>query len=102
MSKLIAINSSLLSMLAGYSGDFCERDRDGCVEGAGCFMGVNCTDVPAPGTGAVCRSCPLGLTGDGVTCQGKCFSASVLFLYHLTVNAVHCMTTVHDSLKIST
>ena len=23
--------------------------------------------------------CPLGLTGDGVTCQGKCFSASVLY-----------------------
>ena len=27
-------------------------------------------DIPAPGTGAVCGSCPLGYTGDGLKCYG--------------------------------
>ncbi|XP_065193831.1 mucin-like protein [Sycon ciliatum] len=52
-----------------YTGDRCEEDRDGCVQGAGCFQGVICTDVPAPGSGAICRDCPSGTTGDGVMCM---------------------------------
>eukprot|EP00117_Sycon_ciliatum_P009054 scpid1187/ scgid4064/ Laminin subunit alpha-5; Laminin-10 subunit alpha; Laminin-11 subunit alpha; Laminin-15 subunit alpha len=51
-----------------YSGNRCEADADGCKE-VSCYMGVECTDVPAPGTGANCSDCPAGLTGDGSTCQ---------------------------------
>lgn len=42
-------------------------DTDGCTPDP-CFAGVACTDVPAPGTGATCGSCPSGTMGDGFTC----------------------------------
>ena len=48
-------------------GQFCERDTDGCSE-IQCFEGVQCTDVPAPGVGAYCGSCPTGYTGNGLKC----------------------------------
>jgi len=51
-----------------YSGDYCADDRDGCVDGNGCYTGVSCTDNAAPLTGATCGSCPAGTTGDGSTC----------------------------------
>ncbi|KAI8503921.1 hypothetical protein Bbelb_179890 [Branchiostoma belcheri] len=49
---------------AGYEGDgrTCE-DADGCLEGI-CVLEAACTDVPAPGVGAVC-TCPPGMEGDG-------------------------------------
>lgn len=52
-----------------FSGEFCEEDRNGCSE-IQCFEGVECMDVPAPGVGAVCSSCPEGYTGDATKCYG--------------------------------
>ena len=42
-------------------------EMDGCA-GDPCFDGVACADVPAPGTGFECGSCPEGFSGDGVDC----------------------------------
>ena len=56
--------------LLAYNGRFCELDVDGCSE-ISCFEGVNCTDNPAPQTGATCGPCPAGLVGDGTRCVGK-------------------------------
>ena len=53
-----------------YSGDTCSEDENGCSN-IECFRGVECLDVPAPGVGAVCGSCPAGFTGDGLKCSGK-------------------------------
>ena len=54
---------------AAYSGAFCEKDRNGCLE-ASCYTGVQCYDVPAPGVGIMCGSCPSGYIGDGQNCAG--------------------------------
>ena len=57
-------------MAAAYTGRFCNEDLDGCTELI-CFAGVECMDVPAPGTGATCGPCPDGFSGDdGVNCIG--------------------------------
>ena len=58
-------------MCSAYSGELCNADRDGCVSGGGCYLGVSCTDIAAPATGATCGACPSGLTGDGMMCSGK-------------------------------
>ncbi|XP_064384249.1 uncharacterized protein LOC135333252 isoform X3 [Halichondria panicea] len=50
-----------------YSGQFCEEDRDGCLD-IQCFKGTDCTDIPAPEAGARCSTCPLGYTGNSLTC----------------------------------
>ncbi|XP_078614309.1 uncharacterized protein LOC144883590 [Branchiostoma floridae x Branchiostoma japonicum] len=57
---------------AGYEGDgrTCE-DTDGCLEGI-CELEAVCTDVPAPGVGAVC-TCPPGMDGDGRQDGTGCF-----------------------------
>merc|ERR1719334_3109263 len=52
---------------SGWEGERCNMDTPGCRDG-GCYHGVVCSDVPAPGTGFRCASCPRGLTGDGATC----------------------------------
>ena len=52
-----------------FDGDLCEEDRNGCLDVV-CYEGVDCLDVPAPGMGAECDSCPPGLTGDGSKCFG--------------------------------
>ncbi|KAK3235406.1 hypothetical protein CYMTET_54387 [Cymbomonas tetramitiformis] len=36
---------------------------------APCSADVQCTDVPAPGSGYLCDECPEGYTGDGITCN---------------------------------
>ena len=58
------------SFLKAYSGDTCSEDMNGCVE-IQCFEGVDCFDIPAPGTGAQCGPCPTGFTGDGLKCTGN-------------------------------
>lgn len=55
--------------IAAFSGRFCEEDHNGCSE-IQCFDGVECMDIPAPGVGAVCGSCPEGYTGDTLKCYG--------------------------------
>ena len=55
---------------SAYAGRFCTEDDNGCEE-LSCFMGVQCTDIRAPGVGATCGDCPDGFTGDGVKCIGK-------------------------------
>ena len=62
------------SLHTAYSGDTCNDDRNGCFSGGGCYMGVLCADVAAPGSGATCAACPSGLTGDGRVCSGKAIS----------------------------
>ncbi|PKN59542.1 MAG: hypothetical protein CVU56_00515 [Deltaproteobacteria bacterium HGW-Deltaproteobacteria-14] len=53
---------------AGYEGDGTScADPDGC-DAAPCFVGVDCADVPAPGTGYVCDACPASMWGDGESC----------------------------------
>ncbi|XP_078670160.1 uncharacterized protein LOC144910683 isoform X25 [Branchiostoma floridae x Branchiostoma belcheri] len=64
---------SLLRVVAcqcgpGLEGTFCEVDIDGCEDDP-CYMGVNCTDVPAPGVGYTCSACPDGTEGDGTKCR---------------------------------
>ena len=63
---------------AAFDGEFCEEDRNGCLDVV-CYEGVNCVDVPAPGLGADCGSCPPGLTGNG----SKCFGMSVMLINFL-------------------
>lgn len=53
----------------GWEGRYCGNDLDGCSE-LTCFEGVQCYDVPAPGSGAICGSCPDGYMGDGEKCAG--------------------------------
>ncbi|KAK3283135.1 hypothetical protein CYMTET_9156 [Cymbomonas tetramitiformis] len=61
---------------AGYTGTGktgCQNE-DGCaVEGrTGCYG--ECIDVAPPGTGHTCAPCPLGMVGDGATCDADlCF-----------------------------
>ncbi|KAK3265299.1 hypothetical protein CYMTET_26006 [Cymbomonas tetramitiformis] len=46
-------------------------DEDGCAMAAadgGCYPGVPCSDIPAPGSGYTCGRCPVGMEGDGVSC----------------------------------
>ncbi|KAK3262228.1 hypothetical protein CYMTET_28902, partial [Cymbomonas tetramitiformis] len=47
---------------------------DGCAL-APCFPGVECTDISAPGVGAVCSACPKGYLGDGRSCYADVCSA---------------------------
>ena len=65
-----AYQKQLFDSSSAYSGRFCEVDVNGCSE-ISCFEGVNCTDNPAPQTGATCGPCPAGLEGDGIKCVGK-------------------------------
>ena len=58
-----------LHTCVGWKGRYCEEDQNGCSELA-CFEGVQCYDVPAPGSGAICGPCPLGYQGDGEKCAG--------------------------------
>jgi hypothetical protein len=55
---------------SGWEGELCDQDIDGCADSP-CSEGVECADVPAPGTGYVCGACPQGyddLYGDGTVC----------------------------------
>ena len=72
-----------------FAGRFCEEDRNGCSE-IECFEGVECMDVPAPGVGAVCGSCPLGYTGDS-----KCFGKILLTSFKMK-----CMQASYKSTDI--
>lgn len=53
-----------------FSGPFCQEDHNGCAD-TRCFEGVECMDVPAPGTGAVCGPCPQGYTNVSQKCYGN-------------------------------
>ena len=46
-----------------WTGNNCADDRDDCLIG-GCFPGVECTDVTAPGVGVTCGPCPEFTTGN--------------------------------------
>ncbi len=46
---------------------FPSLDIPGCTENS-CYAGVECHDVPAPGTGFICDPCPQGMIGDGIQC----------------------------------
>ncbi|KAK3262729.1 hypothetical protein CYMTET_28436 [Cymbomonas tetramitiformis] len=61
---------------AGMSGTGSTRceEIDGCGASP-CFDGVECSDIPAPGVGAVCGGCPEGLVGDGRACELDACSA---------------------------
>nr|XP_039255068.1 uncharacterized protein LOC120331949 isoform X2 [Styela clava] len=49
----------------------CLNDKNGCRDDP-CFEGVECIDVPAPGTGFQCEKCPRGYLGDGIVCYAVC------------------------------
>ncbi|XP_013396516.1 sushi, von Willebrand factor type A, EGF and pentraxin domain-containing protein 1 isoform X1 [Lingula anatina] len=53
---------------SGWEGARCEVDVPGCREGS-CYQGVQCIDIPAPGLGFRCESCPPGMLGDGASCR---------------------------------
>ncbi len=63
---------SLGSDVAGYDGQFCEGDRDDCVQQP-CGEEAECVDNPAPMVGVTCV-CPDGfnVTEDGTRCLGTC------------------------------
>ena len=56
--------------LPAWTGAFCEVDYNGCLDLV-CFPGVQCVDVPAPGTGANCGPCPDGYNKVDNKCQGE-------------------------------
>ena len=60
----------MFSLYSAWVGDYCEEDLDGCSEFS-CFPGVQCFDVPAPGSGAVCGPCPMGYVKDEEKCAGR-------------------------------
>lgn len=53
----------------GYGGRLCGEDIDGCND-VDCFPGVECTDNPAPLTGATCGDCPNGTLARNDSCEG--------------------------------
>ena len=65
----LTVTNLITGSYLAYSGQFCGKDRDGCAEES-CYNGVQCYDIPAPGVGRRCGLCPLGYTGDGITCTG--------------------------------
>ena len=63
---------SLSSHTPAWDGRYCGEDVDGCTN-ATCSEGVECTDIPAPGVGAMCGpNCLGGYSGDGSNCVGEC------------------------------
>ncbi|XP_076810619.1 uncharacterized protein LOC143453252 isoform X4 [Clavelina lepadiformis] len=52
-----------------YDGLYCDEDFNPCLYEPPCYDGVECTDVPAPGSGYECGACPSGSTGDGIFCS---------------------------------
>ena len=50
----------------GADGSLC-FDTDACLDNP-CFPGATCHDVPAPGEGFTCGSCPTGWAGNGINC----------------------------------
>ena len=70
LSVMLDIIYYIYFFTLAFDGRFCEEDRNGCSE-IQCFEGVECMDVPAPGVGAVCGSCPPGYTGDSLKCYGR-------------------------------
>ena len=80
-----------------FSGHFCEEDRNGCSE-IQCFEGVECMDVPAPGTGAVCGACPLGYTGDGLN---KCYGIIIMSInLCVRIHQLHDQGLIHFSITL--
>ena len=73
-----AQNTHTHTLHTAWTGQFCEEDVDGCSI-VSCFEGVQCFDVQAPGTGAMCGPCPTGYSGDGVKCSGKRHILSIQF-----------------------
>ena len=66
----------------GWTGDLCDIDQNGCID-PGCPIGTNCTDIPAPGTGAICSDCPIGSELDGAKCSGN--ALVIRLVVHLTL-----------------
>lgn len=58
------------SAISAWGGRFCEEDLNGCSQ-FGCFEGVQCYDVPGPGSGAICGTCPSGFSKINQKCAGK-------------------------------
>ena len=65
---------------AGYTGDLCEMDSDGCLQQE-CYPGVTCTDLPPPSISGQCGPCPTGTSGNGMICTdlNECVNESGLF-----------------------
>ena len=80
---------------AGYAGEVCENDRNGCTQDVGCFNGVQCTDNPAPLAGATCGPCPPGFSGDGRTCTGIFAVKSAFFCPLYAAHFMCCMGFTH-------
>lgn len=51
----------------GFTGSLCDQPLPRCTNQT-CFPGVTCTDISA---GVSCGPCPVGFSGDGITCTGK-------------------------------
>ena len=66
----------VFSLYSAWVGDYCEEDLDGCSEFS-CFPGVQCFDVPAPGSGAVCGPCPMGYVKDEEKCAGESITVEI-------------------------
>eukprot|EP00118_Oscarella_pearsei_P024327 m.303882 g.303882 ORF g.303882 m.303882 type:complete len:1049 (+) comp40843_c0_seq5:1798-4944(+) len=62
----------------GWEGRLCDIDENGCVR-FGCPGGANCTDVPAPGVGAICSDCLAGSSLIGGKCEdvNECANSSL-------------------------
>ena len=83
MYVVLMICNVITGYHSAYSGQFCEKDRDGCAEES-CYNGVQCSDITAPDVGRRCGPCPLGYTGDGIKCSGAWVNSLMsLYLYSM-------------------
>ena len=61
------INSYRCDCQHGFTGQRCDTAIKYCKSDS-CFAGVKCTDVIG---GFRCGPCPVGFTGNGISCVGK-------------------------------
>ncbi|XP_033728931.1 uncharacterized protein LOC117318039 [Pecten maximus] len=63
-------NSYECNCPTSYTGSRCESRVSACRSNP-CYQGVTCSDV---GDGFRCGQCPVGMTGNGITCDRSCAS----------------------------
>ena len=66
----VGVRAPLLLQQLAWGGRFCQEDLKGCSQ-VGCSEGVQCYDIPVPGSGATCGACLSGFYKIEQKCSGK-------------------------------